>query len=718
MIPDLRARRLPARGRRWLILAATFVLALPSVRMVAQQAVPEVLFQEARRLFDALDYDRSVVALDQAITAFQGAPATDPTRNERLAASYEMRARSKFGLGDQDGAKADFAMLLKLAPNHALSGQVSPRVVALYEETAREAVTTLTVSVTPATAIVQVDGVAIAGPGIIRVAIGDHIVSATQSGYAPATQNVTAVAGTPSEVTLALERVSSVIRLTTTPSDVEVKIDGVVAGKTVPASPGALGGSDALAGASAPFVVTDVPTGVRTVILSRACFVPVTQKVEVDRPNDYAVGPVTLHPATAQIAITANQPGAQVFVDGQDRGVAPVTVPDLCEGDHLVELRTKFGSYSRRVALRAGADASVEATMKPAFALVSASGAAPGALSQDVRVIVARAFAASQTVALIAPAADEADQGLKANQLSPDWLATDATGRPVGASAQISGPLRRDASTKLAGTFRTQGVGSVTMVSPSTAVIALLSAGSAIPDILEVSLDNPASISAAVARLDGVLSVSRPALGVQLVDVADYGVVVTAVDPASGATAQVGDLVKQAGGQPVVNAAAVLELVAARKPGEAIALDLVGATGAPTRADLQVRPRPRLIGLSESGLLANRALLDLRARLDAETDPYQQSVLGLNLAVALARVDDWGGALEELQRVKLPEQAGVGNGTVQYLIGLAAETLGNRATAETAFKAAATSVSQLTETGPAVKELAEAKLALLQRSPR
>ena len=703
------------RSRRLLILAASLILALASVRVTAQQASAEVLFQEARRLFDALDYERSVVALDQAITALQAAPATDPTKNDRMASAYEMRARSKFGLGDPDGAKGDFALLLKLAPNHALSGQVSPRVVALFEETARDAVTTLTVSVTPATATVQVDGVAIQGPGIVRVSIGDHVISAAQSGYSRATQNITTVAGSPSEVTLTLERVSSVIRVTTTPSDVEVRIDGVVAGKTVAASPS---GVDALAGVSAPFAVADIPTGVRTVVLSRPCYVPVTQKVEVDRPNDYTVGPLTLQPATSKIGITANQPGAQVFVDGKDRGVAPVTVSDLCEGDHLVELRTKFGSYSKRVPLRAGSDASVEATMKPAFALVSTSGSAAGASAQDVRLIVERAFGASQTVALIAPAVEDADKALKANQLSADWLATDASGRPVGASAQIAGPLRRDASMKLAETFRTQGVGSVTMVGPSKVIIALLGAGSSTPDVLEVSLDNPASIAAAVTRLDSSLSVSRTALGVQLVDVADVGVVVTAVDPVAGAGVQVGDLVKQAGGKPVAGATAVLDLVAARNPGDVLALDLAGTTGAARRAELQVRPVPRLIGLSENGLLANRILLDLRARLEAATDPYQQSVIRLNMAVAMARVDDWAGALEELQRVKLPEQSGVGNGTVQYLVGLAAESLGNRATAETAFKAAAASSSQLTETGPAVKELAEAKLAQMQRAPR
>jgi hypothetical protein len=446
--------------------------------------------------------------------------------------------------------------------------------------------------------------------------------------------------------------------------------------------------------------------------------VPVTQKVEVDRPNDYTVGPVALQPATSKIAISANQPGAQVFVDGKDRGVAPVTVPDLCEGDHLVELRTKFGSYSRRVPLRAGTDVSVEATMKPAFALVSTSGSAAGASQPDVRVIVERAFAASRTAALIAPAIEDADKALKANQLSADWLATDASGRPVGASAQIAGPLRRDASTKLAEAFRTQGVGSVTMVGPSKVIIALLGAGSSMPDVLEVALDDPASIAAAVSRLDVSLSVSRTALSIQLVDVADVGVVVTAADPSSGAGVQVGDVVKQAGGKPVATAAAVLDLVAARNPGDVLALDLAGASGAAKRADLQVRPVPRLIGLSENGLLANRILLDLQSRLAAATDPYQQSVIRLNMAVAMARVDDWAGALEELQQVKLPEQTGVGNGTVQYLAGLAAESLGNRAAAETAFKAAAASSSQLTETGPAVKDLAEARLAQMQRAPR
>ena len=67
--------------------------------------------------------------------------------------------------------------------------------------------------------------------------------------------------------------------------------------------------------------------------------------------------------------------------------------------------------------------------------------------------------------------------------------------------------------------------------------------------------------------------------------------------------------------------------------------------------------------------------------------------------------------------MRLPESRAVGNGTVQYLLGLCAEALGSRAEAETAWRVAASSESLLTEDGPPVRELAEARLAELQRRP-
>ena len=56
------------------------------------------------------------------------------------------------------------------------------------------------------------------------------------------------------------------------------------------------------------------------------------------------------------------------------------------------------------------------------------------------------------------------------------------------------------------------------------------------------------------------------------------------------------------------------------------------------------------------------------------------------------------------------------NGTVQYLLGLCHEALGQVAEAEKAWRAAASDAeSLLTEDGPLVKELAEAKLAGIRK---
>jgi hypothetical protein len=358
--------------------------------------------------------------------------------------------------------------------------------------------------------------------------------------------------------------------------------------------------------------------------------------------------------------------------------------------------------------------------LKPVFAIVSVSGPA-AASAQDLRVIVERAFAGSRTVRVLAPPLDEAQTALKANQLSADWLATDAAGRAVGASAQIGGPLRKEGSSRLAETFQAQGVASVTSVDGSRVVIALLAAGSVAPDAVEVALDNQASIQAATAKLDRRIELSRPSIGLQVIDVADVGAVIVGVDPkgpAAAAGAAAGDVIAQADGKPITDAAALSAIVAGHGVGEALALDLRDAAGGAKRANVTVVLTPRAIGLSEHGLLANRILLDLRARLAGATDAFEQSVIRLNIAVALGRLGDWSTAREELQQVKLPDQRGVGNGTVQYLIGLTAENLGNRAEAVTAYTAAAGSEGLLTEDGPPVKDLAEARLAELQKGTR
>ena len=295
--------------------------------------------------------------------------------------------------------------------------------------------------------------------------------------------------------------------------------------------------------------------------------------------------------------------------------------------------------------------------------------------------------------------------------------------RPVGVTAEVTAAMRRDLSTKLAKAFDAQGIAAVTAptaANRSRLVLTLLAAGAAEPDVLEVNLDQQDTVASAVSQLDRILSFRTATIGATAIDVEDVpGAVLAAVDaggPAGKAGLNTGDVVVSAGGKPVADAAALSAAVAAQAPTTPLAVEVKDATGTPRKVDVTVAMRPRLLGISDQTLLVNRTLVALRARLADATDAEEKSAIRLNLAAALTRLESWGDARAELQQVAISDGPGVGTGTVQYLLGLCAARLGNRADAEAAFKAAAASANLLTEEGPPVRELAEARLAELQRT--
>ena len=217
-------------------LAATISLLAPMPAMARQGAgATDALYQDARRLFESLDYENAVRSLDQLIAAMLATPPADVAGRDRLASAYEMRARSKFGLGSPDEARADFVSLLRVNPNYTLTGQVSPRVVTLFDETAAQTVTNLALSITPANARVLVDDIPIATAGPVRVTAGDHVITGEQRGYQTKKENFTAKPGATAVVNLTLERVSAVIYILTSPADVEVTLDGAKLDARLPA---------------------------------------------------------------------------------------------------------------------------------------------------------------------------------------------------------------------------------------------------------------------------------------------------------------------------------------------------------------------------------------------------------------------------------------------------------------------------------------------------
>lgn len=686
------------------------------------------LVDQATAAFEQLDYENTIRALDSAIGAILARPTEEVRR--LLPGAYEMRAKAQFGLNKEAEARADLLALFKADPGYTLTGQNSPRFLAIADEILAATVTDLRLSVVPPDADVLLDGVRIPATGTLKVAVGDHTLSASRIGYKPRTQPFSAKAGEATVVDLfELERVSTVLRFVTAPPNVEVLIDGISHGRTQPGPPPAEYAERAArvgipaAELSAVLTVTEIPIGAHRITYRRPCYVTSERQQTIEQLADYVFEPVKLEPAVATLAVTSNQAGTIVLVDGQQRGVAPITITDVCEGEHLVELKSASGRDLRRVDVRTGQRLSIEGLLRPAFAIVSTSG--PAALNTDLRITIEKQLQSSRSVMLFAPPAEAAARALAAEKLPPDWLAFDQNRRPLGTAADVAQTMRAELARKLAKQFEAQGIASVTVPSPTNRnrlIVALLADGSGEPDILDVNLDSPESLGQAVARLDRTLSFVRPSIGVTVVDVADLdGPVVVGVEPGGPAAksgVQVGDVLLRANGQEVPDAGALATLLADRKADENLTLELKDKTGASKRADVRVFMTPRLLGLNDQSLMINRLLVDLRGRLGTPADPALESVMRLNMAVALVRVGAWADARAELQRAKLADGPGVANGTVLYLLGLVAERLGNLAEAEQSWRAAAATPALLTEDGPPVRELAEARLAELQKRPR
>jgi hypothetical protein len=66
-------------------------------------------------------------------------------------------------------------------------------------------------------------------------------------------------------------------------------------------------------------------------------------------------------PATGQLAIQSEPTGARVFIDGVERGVAPITIQDLAPGEHNVVLQGDGATVKHAVVIQAGAVASLVA---------------------------------------------------------------------------------------------------------------------------------------------------------------------------------------------------------------------------------------------------------------------------------------------------------------------------------------------------------------------
>lgn len=206
---------------------------------------------------------------------------------------------------------------------------------------------------------------------------GTYQVRAAAAGYKPAqsTITVTAAAGQQFQVTLA--KLPGRLRIEV-PEAVQVTIDAKPSG----AAPGEF----------------ELAPGSHTVAIASERYQPFSESVEVQGEGKTQAFAPKLVPAWGDVAITSEPAGAQLIVDGQPRGVTPLTA-QIMAGNHPIELRLEgFKPWTTDVQVKANEpltlgpvrlglpDGRLSLRSDPAGASVSVAGVYRGQTPLDIEL--------------------------------------------------------------------------------------------------------------------------------------------------------------------------------------------------------------------------------------------------------------------------------------------------------------------------------------------
>lgn len=174
-------------------------------------------------------------------------------------------------------------------------------------------------------------------PMQISVPPGRHEIRVERAGYTTHSQWVTLTekqVWTIQAILTPLAQPKGTIVVTSDVNDAEVFVGGQSHGK-------------------APAIVRDLEAGPHNVEV-RAPGAPPWRQVVVVESNKIVRVTAAISdsvPRTGTLRVVSNVPGAEVFVDGEKKGVAPLTVMDLLPGDHIVLVQAK-GHLPKQVAFK------------------------------------------------------------------------------------------------------------------------------------------------------------------------------------------------------------------------------------------------------------------------------------------------------------------------------------------------------------------------------
>jgi tetratricopeptide (TPR) repeat protein len=690
-------------------------------------AAAQETFARAVAEFEGPQQSRSITLFDEVAARLEGLGAASLSARGRdlLAQAYEYRGRAYFGIGLSEKASESFRQLVQLRPDYTLSKEkVSPKIVDLFNNVKKALVGYVAVSSRPAGARVTLvtSSGARSDLGLtdffpVEILAGEYTVEVTRPGYRTETRALSLAAKATETLDVELTRVLASLFVVSEPPGVEVWVDGELRATTTGSLAPDLADAARSRGldparASARTEIPNLSLGSHAIELRKKCYETVKRTVDTGQAQDYEIEPLKMEDSLASLRLTSDPPGARIYLNGEARGVTPAQIDGLCSGRVRVEVKHAAGKFIKDLTLGKDESVSLDCPIRPtlAFLGVEAASASGERHLAEAQEKIVQGLSSLTSLNFIEAPPEAVDRILEQEKVTRRAFLPDSGTDP---------DVVRRVTERLASTLEVQGFLAGELPDEKlqrTARLSLLAAGNTTPEAVEVPFAEAPAYAAIVARLDARFAPTRPWSGLVTVDtLLGDGVPVLRVVPGSpGAAAgvQPGDVVLSVDAQKVKGTADLLAAVAARKPGDKLALQVrgVAAGSSPRTVDLILGESPREVPLHDADLVYNKAMMDLRSTVEGYPGTEAAAYAWLNLALCAMHFSDWAGAHDYLQkaRAELPVRPGLSRGTAAYYMGLALEKLGYRPQATEAYRVAAEAkdATLIDNDGPAVASIA------------
>jgi hypothetical protein len=681
-------------------------------------------FQEAENLFNSADQASSIPMFETLITQITEEKVkrglTDP-ETLLLLRSLDYLGQANYNEGEQEKSRLVFLKLMELNPNYQLNQELtSPKIIEFVRRIKDDNLGSITITTEPPGATVKLDGVEVGTTDITALYSlkGDHDLEISKPGFVSQNSAINVVPGRAQKFNFKLERSSSVAYFITYPKGVEIalgdKLLGTTAGNAPPrAEQTATASNLPIAEFSSEFAVPDLQPGSYEVEFRKPCYETQRRRITIDVNDDYPFEPIVLAPSLAYLNITADDEKANVFIDNEYIGIAPLQKHKVCAGKHTLKIKGPRGKFEKTLDVKKNEALNIDARLNPSLTFLGLVSA-PDVLSSDLDKI---------TIEINQKLSQLQNLNFVDYSQSENRMVMDETLRSIldGLKTNTPDKDRRNMIQQLC----TKAESDLLLIGfvpkerlQRTVEFYLLSNWSSMADTRTVQVFDGGEWNRFMAELDYEEPLFQKRLGVYLIDtlITKGPVVAQVLLTASGETVALnhGDEIIAIDGKEIKTSLDAQRSLRESQKKDQLNLSILRG-GTPTDVSVKLLNSPMEIQFNNPSLLFNRQLIAFKKAHSLSTNSLEKNVALLNIGLCHMHFAEYDLAFDQLRQVQLDREVGIGPGTVQYRIAQCYRELGYKKESGESLQEAArfTQNTIFSDDGPSLqREIKRAQQAL------